>query len=289
MHVDLKTFEEMKEALNHAKQEARKTAQLLVRRDIEMREINDELQKVNQAKSEFVALAAHQLRTPVSTMAWYSEFLLDNPDLPKEKCREYMRQINETGRQMGELIDTLLMMSALEMNTRDRKEEVFTLDEVVQHVISNNVSVTKDTKITTKVDITTDMEVMTDRSMFQAIFQNLYSNAVKYSPQDGEVTIHAEKIEKGGRFGDKVIPAESLGISVSDQGVGIPAEQQQYVFSRLFRADNVIDMKIKGTGLGLYIVKLVVDHFLGSIWFSSKENEGTTFYVTIPLSLISKN
>ena len=109
------------------------------------------------------------------------------------------------------------------------------------------------------------------------VFQNILANSVEYTPQGGKI-----------EFGISFLPAQAgdkeknILIKVADTGYGIPKNQQNQIFTKLFRADNVRDKDTNGTGLGLYIVKSIVENFGGKIWFESEENKGTTFYVTLP-------
>ena len=113
------------------------------------------------------------------------------------------------------------------------------------------------------------------------VFQNLLANAVEYTPEAGTIKLSVSKVsaEGGSASGGK----GQLSIVVEDTGYGIPKNQQDKIFTKFFRADNVRDKDTDGTGLGLYIVKSIVENSGGKIWFESVENKGTTFYVTLPL------
>ena len=119
-------------------------------------------------------------------------------------------------------------------------------------------------------------KINVDPNLIRIVFQNLISNSVKYTPQNGTIVVSLKK------EGDNVL------ISVSDTGYGIPLNQQSKIFKKFFRADNVVDKETDGTGLGLYIIKEIVEKSGGKIWFSSKENQGSTFFVSIPLSGMKK-
>ena len=120
------------------------------------------------------------------------------------------------------------------------------------------------------------------------VFLNLLSNAVKYTPDKGKVSIDIGMVETVDDFGGRITAEKNFAVSVSDTGYGITASQQDKIFSKLFRADNVREKDVEGTGLGLYIIKAIVDLSGGSIWFDSKENQGTTFYVTLPITGMKK-
>lgn len=104
------------------------------------------------------------------------------------------------------------------------------------------------------------------------VIQNLLSNAIKYTPEGGKVEASIDLVKGNGII-----------FKVSDTGYGIPTDQQNKIFTKLFRADNVVGKDTEGTGLGLYIAKSIVEQSGGKIWFESSENKGTTFYVTLPL------
>ena len=127
-----------------------------------------------------------------------------------------------------------------------------------------------------------------DPKLLRMVAQNLLSNAVKYTPDKGKVGFDIWLAKKGDEVGGKKVKEESVAITVSDTGYGIPAAQQEKIFTKLFRADNVREKDTDGTGLGLYIVKAIVDHSGGAVWFESVENKGTIFYVTLPLTGMKK-
>jgi signal transduction histidine kinase len=115
--------------------------------------------------------------------------------------------------------------------------------------------------------------IISDRKIIKIIFQNLLSNAIKYSPAGKKITIDISE--------DKI--KKMVNINVSDQGYGIPMDQHSRVFEKLFRADNIKEKNIEGTGLGLYLVKIIIEKIGGSIRFDSQEGIGTTFQVSLPL------
>ena len=116
-------------------------------------------------------------------------------------------------------------------------------------------------------------KVLLDQNLFRLIFQNLISNAIKYTPKEGRVSCKVAK--KDGMFL----------FEVADTGIGIPEAQQKRIFEKLFRADNVFTHEPEGTGLGLYAAKMTAESLGGKIWFKSKQGKGTTFFVELPMSL----
>ncbi len=241
--------------------------------------------EIDRAKSEFVSLASHQLRTPLSTIRWYVEILLsgDAGKFNKDQ-EEYLKEVEEANRRMVELVDALLSVSRIEMGTLTMKSEPVDLKEVAKNVLAE----LRPQIMTKKQKVIEDYHkgipvINSDKRLMHIVIMNLMSNSVKYTPIGGEVKIEItiEK-PKDSRKKDKIL------IKVSDTGMGIPEKQQPKIFTKLFRADNVKKSDTTGTGLGLYIVKSIVDHSKGKVWFKSKEGKGTTFFVELPVSEIRK-
>lgn len=227
--------------------------------------------QIDKAKTEFVSLASHQLRTPLSAIKWYAEMLHD-ANLNKDQ-EELLKQINESNTRMIALVNSLLNVSRIDLGTFEINPEptkVFLLCDSVINEMKQDIS-KKKIVIEKKYD-TDELIVNLDPDLARIIFQNLLSNAVKYSPEKSKITITIKKT------------ANDLYISVKDSGYGIPEHQKHKVFLKLFRADNVIEKDVEGTGLGLYIVKSIVEQSKGKIWFESELNKGSTFYVTLPLA-----
>jgi PAS domain S-box-containing protein len=227
--------------------------------------------EVDRAKTEFVSLASHQLRTPLSIINWYTEMLLggDKGELD-EGQREYVREIHNSGHRMIDLVNALLNASRIDMGTLAISPKPTDFGAVADVVISEllpqiekkKLSVTKDYDAVPKIDA--------DPDLVRVIFQNLISNAVKYTPDKGKISVIVE------------LRDEEVVIKVEDNGYGIPEGQQSKIFTKLFRADNAREVDPDGTGLGLYIVKAIADASGGRAWFKSKEGKGSTFYVALP-------
>jgi signal transduction histidine kinase len=125
---------------------------------------------------------------------------------------------------------------------------------------------------------------MIDEPLFRMVINNLIINAIHYTAEGGEIRVECRVVNKGQALGKKFLQENCFVIVVSDTGYGIPQEQQSKVFTKLFRADNTREKHTDGTGLGLYIAKSILDHSGGSVWFTSRENEGSVFYSAIPIS-----
>jgi len=234
--------------------------------------------EVDRAKTEFVSLASHQLRTPLSAINWYAEMLIagDAGKLNKEQ-KEYIQEIYNGNQRMVDLVNALLDVSRIELGTFSVEPVEVDLKNIMEIIISElkNKIDSKKLKFNSRVDKGLK-SYSGDPKLLNIIFQNLISNAVKYTPDGGEVKV---QIKKG---------VEHLHIIVADSGIGIPDNQKDKIFTKLFRADNVRESDTEGTGLGLYIVKSIIEQSGGSIAFVSKQNKGTAFTVKLPLSGMKK-
>lgn len=228
---------------------------------------------VDKAKTEFVSLASHQMRTPLSTVRWYTEMLLaDDAGRLNDQQKKYLEVIYASNRRMIELINSLLNVSRLELGTFAVEPEPTNLADLAEQVLKESEHIIRSSQFKIRKDYDAALPAINiDPKLMRMVFQNLISNAVKYTPPGGEIRVSIKKREK------------NLAIEVADNGYGIPQYQQSRVFTKLFRADNIKEKDSEGTGLGLYIVKSIIDQAGGTIRFESVENKGTTFYVTIPL------
>ena len=234
--------------------------------------------EVDKAKTEFVSLASHQLRTPLSSINWYTEMLMSG-DAGKINGtqKEYLKEVYVGSKRMVDLVNALLNVSRIELGTFAIEPEPVQIPEIIESVLNELTPIISQKKI--KVIKKRSKKIPTiqaDPKLLRIVFQNLLSNAIKYTPEKGSVTIEAAKNK------------EYILCRIKDTGMGIPKSQQKDIFTKLFRADNVRATDTEGTGLGLYIVKAIVEHSKGKIWFNSKEGKGTTFNVKIPLKGMSK-
>ena len=126
--------------------------------------------------------------------------------------------------------------------------------------------------------------LMIDEHMFRMVITNLITNAIQYTKEGGEIRVECKVLQKGHILGKKLLEEDSFVVIVSDTGYGIPLKAQSKVFTKFFRADNARQKHTDGTGLGLYIVKSTIEYSGGHIWFTSRQNKGSEFYVAIPLT-----
>ncbi|MFH0892703.1 MAG: PAS domain S-box protein [Candidatus Falkowbacteria bacterium] len=232
-----------------------------------------EQKEIDRAKSEFVSLASHQLRTPLSSISLSAELLLKDAagQVTKEQA-EYLNDIYEDVFKMSELINALLNISKIEMGTFVAEPEPAEIVDLIDCALAEVETQIKNKKIDVAKNI--DRMVPTievDKNIIRVVMHNLLHNSIKYSGAGGRIEINAK------RAGGSII------LSVKDNGVGIPSRQQSKIFSKYFRADNVKKIEASGTGLGLYISRSLLEEVGGKIWFESRINQGTVFSFSLPL------
>jgi PAS domain S-box-containing protein len=227
---------------------------------------------VDRAKTEFVSLASHQLRTPLSAINWYTEMLL-NGDAGKinKDQKEYLQEVYHGSQRMVDLVNALLNVSRIDLGTFAVEPKPTKIQDIADIAIKDLKQQLKEKHITFVQDFGKAIPAMPlDGKLMLIVLQNLLSNAVKYTPAKGTVTLRIAKT------------AKQLSIEVQDTGYGIDPKDQVRIFQKLFRADNVREKVPDGTGLGLYIVKAVLEQSGGSISFTSTLGKGTTFRAILP-------
>lgn len=246
--------------------------------------------EIDKAKTEFVSLASHQLRTPLSSINWYTEMLLaGDAGAINEEQKKYLTEVSIGNQRMVTLVNALLNVSRLDLGTFIIEPEAVNVPEMSKSILDELKPQILEKKLNIKEEYDKDTPIFqADQKLLRIVFQNLISNAVKYTKPEGAINVMTKVVSKGQVFGEKELDEDSLAISVSDSGMGIPSNQKEKIFIKLFRADNARESETEGTGLGLYIVKSIIDQSGGCIWFSSEENKGTTFFIKLPLSGMKK-
>lgn len=229
---------------------------------------------IESIQSDFVSLASHQLRTPLSAIKWYSEILLGQKTgklAPKQLA--YLQEIYRSNERAINLVNDLLDVSRIQEGQIHLELRSTRVEDVIEEIMDNLESAIKASKVTVDFEIVGGPlpKVEVDREKLKRIVVNLLSNSVKYTLAKGKIKISVEKNQN------------YLKISVKDSGIGIPKGDQAKVFEKFFRSVNVIKLAPDGTGLGLFIAKSLVNAMGGRIGFFSDEGRGTTFYFTIPL------
>jgi PAS domain S-box-containing protein len=245
-----------------------KTRIVGVARDITME------RSVDKQKTEFVSLASHQLKTPIGAMNWNVEMLLNGDyGAMSMKQKEVLDEVYTLGNRMNELVNGLLNVSRIESGSLIIEPVPTDFVKLCQEVLMEMKSrIAKKghqlvTSFAEKIE-----KVPADQRLLRVIFQNFISNAIKYTPDKGKIGVSI-KID-----GDNIV------FSVSNNGEPIPSADQSKIFGKMFRASNANTQDPDGNGLGLYIVKDIVETAGGKIWFTSKAGEDTVFYASFPLT-----
>lgn len=224
-------------------------------------------------KDEFISLASHQLRTPLTGMKWATELLLKKRDTLTKEQATYLDRILQSETRMVNLVNGLLNISRLDSGVLEIKPESINLNELVTALVSDFSLVTEQSGLKLVMNVPSDpIKANIDRGIFLTIIENLVSNSIKYTPRGGQVTITLS------------LTPESLTVKISDTGVGIPREQQKRIFEKFFRADNAKGMPVEGTGLGLYVSRSMAEQSGGHLTFTSEEGQGTTFVLEYPVT-----
>lgn len=240
--------------------------------------------EIDKAKTEFVSLASHQLRTPLSAINWYTEMLFEKNRQNQEKEKEYIKEIYDSNQRMIKLVNALLNVSRIEMGTfriEPRKVHICDIADKILKEITPKINEKKLQIIKNYSSCLRSINI--DPELVGIIISNLLDNSINYSQENGKIIFSIKKKK------------DYFLIKVTDNGIGIPKKQQSKIFTKLFRADNAIEKQSGGAGLGLYITKSIVENSGGKIWFKSpaytklaEDRQGTTFYITLPLVGIKK-
>ncbi len=234
----------------------------------------EEVKQISKKKSEFVSAVSHELRTPLTSIKGYASILMSGKlgDIPAP-AKERLAKINAHSDSLVRLINDLLDISRIESGRFEMALGRCDISSVIENVGDMLVPQLKAKNIKWKTELDNRVtEVFADSSQIERVFINLIGNAIKFTPENGTITVKTEKVN------------DSLQVCVSDTGIGISEDDISRLFDEFYRVDNKINQNVKGTGLGLALVKKIIEAHGGRIWVESKLGEGTSFYFTLPLS-----
>lgn len=229
---------------------------------------------IAKSKSEFISVAAHQLRTPLSAIKWVFKMLLDGDvGAISEEQKDYLQKGYDSNERIIALVGDMLDVARIEEGRFGFEFYYVDIIDVVQKAIDNFEVKAKEKNIKLIFEKPNYIinPVKIDPARIGLVMQNLVDNALKYTRNDGIVNVKAEVLDS------------YVQISVSDTGIGIPKDQQAKLFGKFFRGANAVKLQTEGSGLGLFIVKNIVRQHGGDVWVKSEEGKGTTFYVALPL------
>jgi signal transduction histidine kinase len=233
----------------------------------------ERLAEANRMKSEFISIVSHQLRAPLSNLAWTLELLMSGRlgEIEGEQI-EYFKILKENSDRMKDLVKDLLIVSRIESTRLSLKKEEFSLEELTKEIIKKFEPFAKASNCQVEFSFEENLpKISGDRYQIRQVIENLLDNAIRYTKGKGMVKIKIKREKNSVRF------------EIEDNGVGIPEEDEKFIFQKFFRASNVLKYKTQGTGLGLYISKAIIERSGGKIGFKSQEGVGSTFWFTLPI------
>jgi signal transduction histidine kinase len=238
----------------------------------ELADALEEVKRISKLKSDFVSAVSHELRTPLTSIKGYASIIMSGTmgQIPAA-VEERLSKINKHSDNLVKLINDLLDISRIESGRVTMKISPLNLNELILNIADMLAPQIKDKHVDLSVQVQQKLPmVLADSSQIERVFINLLGNAIKFTPQNGTITISAKDAD------------EFVEISVADSGYGIAPKDIEHIFEEFYRVDNPINEKVKGTGLGLPLVKHIIEAHKGKIWVTSKLNEGSTFSFTLP-------
>lgn len=226
--------------------------------------------QIDYMKSEFISLASHQLRTPLSTIRWHLEMLQGAHDANPDTQREYLSEIDTAAKRMANLLEALLHVARLEGGGLQPAKESLDLFAFLRKIVGEWKQAADEQHVPFCAELPhRELRVTTDPVLLQIVLQNIFNNALKYSPEKTPIHLSVDAADR------------RIAITIEDHGVGIPAGERKRLFQKFFRAKNVRKMDTDGTGLGLYMSKTIMENLGGDITFESTEGKGSRFTVTV--------
>jgi signal transduction histidine kinase len=266
----------LKQHLSQSRNELRLAQAQLARQNLELAAANAELRRLDELKSTFVSVAAHELRSPLTAIQGYLEMLIDRDVGPlSAQQREYLEIIQISAERLLRITGSLLNVTRIETGRVDLVLQPTDLFALIERVAAEyEPQVTARAQHLALHHVPGLPPVLCDPVRTAQIVGNLVSNAIKYTPPGGHIDIRIDRAQDEG----------FVQMSVTDDGAGIRLEDHDKLFKRFFRAASAVQAGTSGTGLGLYITRSLVELHGGRIWFESASGQGSTFCVTLPVA-----
>ncbi len=232
----------------------------------------EDLAQANRLKTEFVSIASHQLRTPLTGISWTIDLIRKTKDFDRKEIMERLDEIDEGNQRMIRLVNDLLDVARVEQGRMNLKPKKVFLDEIAHSLIEEYQSLAKASNVKLVLQKEDDIPLIKiDPQGVGLVIRNLIDNAIKYTKGGGTVRVKLTS-EKN-----------KIRCEIQDEGVGIPKKDQRNIFHKFFRSQNIMKYQTVGSGLGLFIAKAVIDESDGEIDFWSEEGKGTTFWFELPI------
>lgn len=259
----------------------------------ELKATNRKLQKLERLKSEFISIVSHELRTPLTAIKNAMDIILSGKagDMT-ENIEKFVSMGKRNAIRLSGIINDLLDISKIEAGKMDFKFELIHVEPVIEYVKTNLSEVAKEKNLTIKyIPSGEDVEVYADSNRLEQVLTNLVSNAIKFTPDAGEIEItskvvNARELQYDNCFEDdiKKLQGNYLQVCVEDHGIGIERKDLNHVFDKFAQIENSLSRKVGGSGLGLPIARQLMESHNGAIWCDSEINKGSRFYFVIPIA-----
>ncbi|MCK4507647.1 MAG: HAMP domain-containing histidine kinase, partial [Desulfuromonadales bacterium] len=239
-----------------------------------LKEAQGILKNLDQLKSEFISTAAHELRTPVASIMGFTDLLSDPETIAsfsEVQKQDFLQEIYDSCERLSKNVDDILDVSRIEAGSSIPLDKQSISTEILLSKTVNHFKLKAKHQITLELKSSTPENMVVDVHRISQIMENLLSNAIKYSPKRSRISIVAER---DGRY---------CKVTVIDQGVGMTEEQVARVFDKFYRVDSS-DTAVRGLGLGMSIVKQIIEDHGGTIWVDSLLGEGSSVYFTLPIA-----
>jgi len=240
----------------------------------ELTRANNQLRKLDQMKSDFISIVSHEFRSPLTSIKAFSKILLNNKgNVAPEESSDFLRIIDQECDRLTRMINDMLDLSKLDADKMEWDMQELVLDRVISNALESiyPLSKAKDIQIVTHLDDTLPA-IIGDSDRLIQVITNLFNNAVKFTPEKGTIKIYTEH---SGR---------EVRVTVEDNGIGIPEDQLQDIFSKFRQGGDIVTDKPQGTGLGLPICKAIIHAHKGKIWAESIQSNGSRFCLTLPVA-----
>jgi signal transduction histidine kinase len=244
---------------------------------VDLEKVNEELRKIDAMKSEFVSVASHELRTPLASIKNAVQLILNGKTGEiNETQAKFLSMAERNINRLTNILNNLLDLSRIESGKVPMKFEELDLRAPVEFILASFKAQAEEKSIHVRMDFPQEVpSVYADREKLEQILTNLIGNAIKFTPEGGEISIFAKPYPEDGNM---------LALSVSDTGVGIAKDQLDKIFDKFHQVEGSLHRSMSGTGLGLAITKGLVEAHQGKIWAESEVGQGSTFTFTLPIS-----
>ena len=262
--------------LDELNQRLDKNAALLIARDEELTEANEKLRELDQAKSDFLSVASHQLRTPLSAVHWVNSVLLEEgTDKLSPEQKSYIMKAEESNNRMIHLVDDMLTITRIESGKMDYHFYPLALKEILSTMMIDFTpkADAKGLTFSFSVEPNIKTEASVDSGKIRFVFENLLENAIRYTPKKGTVLCSLTRNR------------DMLAVAIKDSGIGIPKKEQKNIFTKFYRGTNATGTVTDGSGLGLFVARAIVLKHGGTITFESVPGRGSTFTVLLPAAV----